>query len=57
MACLGVSEETVITPEAGAGEISAPDGGKHRNVSVYPAGGTREQSAEFLRLLENAEKT
>ena len=56
MACLGVSGETVITPEHIVKLVQEgylrPLERRYRNVSVYPAGGTRWQRAEFLRLLE-----
>ena len=59
-ACLGVSEDTVITEEHLVKLVRkgylCPLAEKHRNLSVYPAGGTREQRAEFLRLLENEEE-
>ena len=61
MACLGVTEETVIAPEHIVKLVREgylrPMREKHRNVSVYPAGGTRQQRAQFLRLLENEEET
>ena len=56
MACLGVSGETVITLEHIVRLVREgylrPMEQRHRNVSVYPAGGTRQQKEEFLRLLE-----
>ena len=55
MACLGVSEETVMTPEHIVKLVREgylrPLERRYRNVSVYPAGGTRQQRSEFLRLL------
>ena len=56
MACLGVSGETVIAPEHIVKLVREgylrPLERRYRNVSVYPAGGTRQQKEEFLRLLE-----
>lgn len=60
MACLGVPEETVIIPEHIAKLVLdgylRPMKEGHRKVSVYPAGGTRQQREEFLGLLENEEE-
>lgn len=59
-ACLGASEETVITP----GHIVKlvregylhPMENQQRKVSVYPVGGTPEQRAEFFQLLNKEDK-
>ena len=60
MACLGVSGETVMTPEHIVKLVREgylrPLKRQYRNVSVYPAGGTQQQRAEFLRLLNQEEQ-